>query len=101
MSWPKTKGLRLYLQRKDKSYLLVDLDQQCLDGSYECIGETLVDNDPKKPMLSSSSCSSLFLYKKCRRVSWSDMPRVWKGALRKYIVGSPKKHRGLWRMQEI
>jgi hypothetical protein len=99
MSWPrKDDGLRLYFERKGKSYMLVDTKAANSSGDYECVGEVLVDNDPKTPRLASSSCSSLYLYQKCRRAAWEDMPRVWRKAFRTWVVGMLKSHRGLRRM---
>jgi len=100
MSWArKDDGLRLYLERKGKSYMLVNTEAIAQDGTYECVGELLVDNDPKDPKLCSSSCASLYLYKRCRRVAWSDMPMVWRKALRVWVAGTLKSHRGLHRME--
>ena len=99
MSWArKDDGLRLYLERKRKSYMLVNTEAIAKDGTYECIGELLTFNDPNNPMLCSTSCTSLYLYKSCRRVAWSDMPMVWRKALRVLVVGTLKSHRGLHRM---
>jgi len=99
MGWPKKDdGLRLYFERKGKSYMLVDVKAACGSGMYECIGELLIYNDPASPMLCSSSCAPMYLYKKCRRVAWEDMPMVWRKALRQWVGGTLKSHRGLRRM---
>lgn len=97
--FPKCQGLRLYYERKSNSYMLVDTENKTPTGCYECIGEMLLENDPKRPLLSSSSCGQEYLSRYCRRVEWSDMPWVWRGALRKWISGSPRNHRGLWRVR--
>lgn len=98
--FPKSKGLRLYFERKSKSYILVDTSLVTPNGSFECVGETLLENDPKQPLLGTSSCNPSYLYRYCKRVEWSEMPRVWRGALRKWITGSPLSHRGLWRVRK-
>jgi hypothetical protein len=99
MSWPrKDDGLRLYFVRKGKSYDLVDTKAMSPSGNYECVGEVLVDNDPATPMLATSSCSPGYLYGHCRRAAWEDMPRVWRKALRTWVAGTLKSHRGLHRM---
>lgn len=108
MGWArKNEGFRLYFERKDKTYLLVDIpspQQQkldrgsCMDGSHSAIGEVMVNNDPDNPKLATTSVAPMHLYKKCRRVSWSDMPEVWQKALAEWIVGDPKDFRGLWKM---
>jgi hypothetical protein len=99
MGWSKNKGLRLYFERKGKSYLLVDTMNVTPRGFYEAIGEVLINNNPNSPMLCSTSAQPLYLYCKCRRASWDEMPPIWKRALRQWINGSPKKHRGLWRIR--
>lgn len=88
----------MYFERKSKAYLLVDVKSRGGAGMFECVGELLIDNDPKSPMICSSSCSPGYLYQKCRRAPWGDMPRVWRKALRPYIGGTLKSHRGLHRM---
>jgi hypothetical protein len=99
MGWPKKdSGLRLYFERKPKSYMLVDFSCVCPDGALGCIGEVLVDNDPDKPQLATSSCTRMYLYRHCRRVAWEDMPPVWQKALQEWIEGPLESHRGLRRM---
>ena len=103
MGWPKkNEGFRLYFERKAKSYLLVDPDA-VISGSNncECIGEVLIQNDPERPCTASSSVSPMYLYKKCRRASWSEMPEIWQRALAEWMTGKPEDHRGLWRMKEL
>jgi len=99
MGWPKkNEGLRLYFERKGKSFLLVDPEARLSDGSYETIGETLIENDPQKPKLSSGSASPGYLHTRCRRASWGDMPRVWQEALKAWLTRPPEEYRGLWRI---
>jgi len=101
MGWPKDKGLRLYFERKAKSYLIVDhsLCNGC--GNYDYIGELMIDNDPESPKLCTGSASLLYLYRSCRRASWSEMPEVWQRGLAEWIDGEPEAHRGLWRIEEV
>ena len=108
MGWPKkNEGFRLYFERKAKTYLLVDIPTPeearerrlaYLGGTYECIGEVLEHNNPENPCLATSSVSPMHLYKKCRRVQWSDMPEVWQKALAQWMNGEPKDYRGLWKV---
>lgn len=99
MGWPrKDDGLRLYFERKGKSYMLVDTKATAPDNSCECVGEVLVDNNPATPMLCTSSCSPGYLYTRCRRAAWEDMPKVWRKSLRSWVAGTLKSHRGLRRM---
>lgn len=93
MGWPKKdEGFRLYLERKAKSYLLVEIP------TYDSVGEMLIDNDPERPCLGSCNPDHSHLYKKCKRVSWDEMPEVWQKALAQWITGEPEDYRGLWRM---
>lgn len=52
MGWPKkNEEMRLYLEKKTKSYLLVFLgdEYRCPDGSQESVGELMIHNDPNSP----------------------------------------------------
>lgn len=98
MGWPrKNEECRLYKERKG-AYLLVFLGDKCPDGSYEAVGEVLIDNDPNVPRLASTSVSTWHLYSKCKRVQWSDIPEQWQKALKEWLVGNPKDIRGLWKI---
>ena len=100
MGWPKKNdGARLYYERKGKSYLLVFPDLKTPDGAMEYVGEVMIDNNPERPMLASGSCSGLYLYHKCNRVQWSDMPEVWQQSLGEWLTDSPRDLRGLWKME--
>ena len=93
MGWAKkNEGLRLYYERKAKTYLLVD--PESMDG----IGEVMIHNDPERPMLATTGVSHAHLYRKCRRASWDDMPPVWKTAMLYWLDKNPKEYRGLWRI---
>lgn len=95
MGWPKkNERLRLYFERKPKSYLLYDPETQ------EGIAELLIDNDPNDPTLCTTTVSPIYLYQKCRRASWNDLPKVWRDAFKGYLVDEPEDYRGLWRMNE-
>jgi hypothetical protein len=109
MGWPKkNEGFRLYFERKAKTYLLIEipdpevLEQERKQGyyrrGYEGVGEIMVHNDPESPKLASCNPSDMHLYRKCRRVQWSDMPQVWQDALASWINGDPKDFRGLWKV---
>jgi hypothetical protein len=96
MGWPrKNEGLRVYFERKEKSYLLYD------PVNHEGVGEVLVDNNPQKPMLASTSVSPIYLANHCKRVQWDEMPEVWQHALQSWLSDNPKNYRGLWRMKTI
>ncbi len=101
MGWPKNKGLRLFFERKAKSFLLLDYGEFNCSGNIDGIGELMIDNDPERPMLCTCSAAPLYLYRNCRRASWSEMPTIWQSALAEWIEGEPSTHRGLWRMKEV
>lgn len=93
MSWArKNEGYRLYLERKGKSYLLVDPE------TMEGVGEVMVNNNPENPQLAGCAVSRGYLYSKCKRASWDEMPKVWQEALSYWIDGKEKEYRGLWRI---
>jgi hypothetical protein len=95
MGWPKrNERLRVYLERKAKSYLLYDPVDKF------GIGEVLIYNDPENPTLATTGISLSHIHTKCRRVSWDDMPEVWRNAFRGWLTDSPEDYRGLWRMEE-
>jgi len=98
MGWPKKDDLRLYFERAKKTYLLIDPNSRCPDGSYEAEGELLIDNNPESPCLCSTSASPIYLYQKCRRAQWSDMPPIWQKAMAEYVNGDPQTVKGLWRL---
>ena len=100
MGWPRNKGLRLYYEPGNKTYLLVDHEDSDR-GIYEAVGELYVDNNPERPALCSASAGPSHLYRKCKRASWDDMPEVWKTAMSSWIDGKPEDHRGLFRMSEL
>jgi hypothetical protein len=109
MGFPKKNDeMRLYLERKDKTYLLVLQGEEFRtpDGCQEAIGELMMHPDPENPKLCSCSVSPMHLYKKCKRVSWSEMPEVWQDAFRTHYLDQepaidPKDVRGLWRVEEF
>jgi len=109
MGWPrKNEGFRLYFERKDKTYLLVEIQtpeelKEERAGGYfrrgqDAIGEVMVNNDSENPKLASTTVSPTHLHKKCRRVQWTDIPEVWQDALKTWINGHPKDFRGLWKV---
>jgi len=95
MGWTRAPGLRLYFERKDKSYILVDTSCMNLDGSFESVGNVVARSSPN---LCTTSCSREYLYTKCRRASWDEMPEEWKAAMATWVVEQPEKHRGLWKL---
>ena len=108
MGWPKkNEGFRVYLERKAKSYLLVCIPTPeeererrlaYLGGTYDGVGEVMCDNNPERPCVASCNVAPMHLYKKCRRVQWSDLPKVWQDALAEWMNGSPEDYRGLWKV---
>ena len=107
MGWPKKdEGMRLYFERKAKSYLLLTDLKPDYQGNLGGLGELYIDNDPDTPHLCNGMVSPEHIYKKCRRASWSDLPEVWKKAFMDHWFNlepkeSPKDYRGLWRMDEL
>lgn len=94
MGWPrKEEGLRLYFERKAKTYLLYDPDTQ------EGIGEVTLQVDPSTPCLATTSVTSLYLMNHCRRVAWIELPRKWQDAFTQWMIDDPTTYRGLWRME--
>lgn len=93
MGWPKkNEGLRVYLEKKGKSYLLYDPETR------EGIGEIMINNDPDRPMLASTGVSPMYLYRHCRRVDWNELPDIWKISLGEWLQDKPENYRGLFRI---
>lgn len=102
MGWPrKNEGVRLYFERRGKSYLLVFQGKEYTNyqNMQECIGELLINNNPERPMLCTSSVSPNYLYSNCRRASWDEMPEIWKNSLQECLHQNPEEIRGLWRIK--
>lgn len=108
MGWPKkNEDYRLYYVRKDKTYLLVRTAEELSTrpDAIECLGELMQHNDPNNPKLASGSACDAYIRNNCRRVSWNDLPDVWKQAfLDRWFnhepVEDPRNCRGLWRTEE-
>jgi hypothetical protein len=111
MGWPKKdEGFRLYFERGAKTYLLVeistpeDLKRERENGYFRTyfdgVGEILIHNNPDRPNLAPTQVSNMHIYKKCKRVEWSDMPEVWQQALAEWINGKPEDFRGLWKVRK-
>lgn len=101
MGWPRRDAdERLYFERASKSYIMV-FHNLFFKSNYECVSEVMVDNDPNSPHLASGGVSPRYLYSKCRRASWNDMPKVWQDAFRPWLNVEPEECRGFWRMAEL
>lgn len=102
-------SLRLYYERRAKSYLLINHSFASANNAlrigesngYEAIGEIMQDNDPLKPCLGSTSVSWQHLHNKCTRVSWAQLPDVWQKALSAWLDAKPEIIRGFWRTEEL
>lgn len=98
MGWPrKNEQCRLYQEKRDGSYLLVNVGdgRNPADPSlWDAIGNVYEGSDPS---LTSTAVCEAHLRTRCRRVAWSDMPRQWRGAFRKWLRVDPKSVPGFWR----
>lgn len=102
MGWPKKdEGLRLYFERKTKSYLILDPEKNYGKYCYSGVAEVMTNNDPDNPCLGTTEISGDHLYHHCRRASWVELPPVWQNALAQWIEGKPEDYRGLWRINEM
>lgn len=103
MGWPrKDERVRLYFERKQKSYLLIDLDateqrRKAHLSGYEGLANVLYGS---MPSLCSTEISAMYLYRHCRRVQWSDMPEEWQKAMAERLCEAPENYRGLWRVEK-
>lgn len=97
MGWSRSQfTLRLYQDRRDKSYLLVDPHGEALryGGGYDGVANVLTGPEPS---LGSSTVGPAYLTDRCRRVAWNDLPTNWKRAMREWLRVPPCKIRGFWR----
>ena len=85
------------MERKDKSYLLVIMENGLHNGAIEAIANVYYGPEPS---LCSTAVSPLFLLNHCRRVQWSDLSDEWQRAFRFWMEEwdhSPEQIRGFWR----
>lgn len=101
MGWPRQNDCcRLYQERKDKSYILVIVENGFRNGAYECIAN--VYSGPN-PSLCSTSVSPHYILNQCRRVQWSDLSEEWQRAFRLWMEEwdqSSEQIRGFWRIED-
>ena len=101
MGWPRVnESCRLYRERKDKSYILVIIENgRNNNGTWECIANCY---EGSTPSLCGTSTSDGHLQNKCRRVQWSDLPVEWQNAfivyMRDWDQTKPQQIRGFWRV---
>jgi hypothetical protein len=99
MGWPrKNEVCRLYQEKKDKSYLLVNIIDGRSNGTYGAIGNALTGSSPS---LASTGASPGYLLNKCRRVEWSELPLEWQDAFWHWLESDcqhPSDIRGFWRI---
>jgi hypothetical protein len=102
MGWPrKNESCRLYFEKGDKSYMLVIVENgKNARGHYEVIANFQAS---PLPCLCSSSTSDEYLRNCCRRVSWSDLPRIWQNAFLMLMDwdAKPEEIRGFWKMTTL
>ena len=99
MGWPrKNADVRLYYERKSKTYMLVDFGLRNCFGNYEYVGEVMTYNNPEVPKLGTGSTCPQYLHNHCRRAQWDEMPEVWRRALANTLNAPPEMYRGLWRI---
>ena len=96
MGWPrKNEGYRLYLERKDKSYIMVALaNGRATDGCLEAIANVHPDSHP---CLMTTGVYDAYLRNACRRVEWSELPKEWQAAFLMKLDDLPVNIRGFWR----
>jgi hypothetical protein len=88
--------LRLYYERRSKTYLIVDHTTGGFNG-YDAICEVMSSPNPKKPCLTAVDV----VPRECTRTSWIELPKVWQDSLAAWVKGSPLDHPSLWRTGEL
>ena len=98
--WSRRRGgCRLYLERAEKTYLLVIEEEGPLD-TFSAIGNVLAGSNPS---LGSTSTDKGYLRNHCKRVEWCELPAIWKNAFRNVIAmneweHTPEQIRGFWKL---
>jgi hypothetical protein len=102
MGWPrKNDGCRLYQERKDKSFVLAITENgKNAEGDFGAIANVHAD---AMPCLASTLVNPLYLYERCRRVQWSDLPGEWQRAFGLWMEEwdqTPEQIRGFWQVNQ-
>lgn len=95
MGWPRKDDVRVYFEKKDKTYILVYVGDGLNCECYSAIGAT-VSNFVSS--LGNVGASPNYLRNKCKRVAWDDVPENWRNGLKTWLDKSPEEYRGLWRI---
>jgi len=89
MGWPRKGDMRLYQERKDKSFLLVLVCNGTNgSGQYDVIGNAFAGPNPS---LCGTGADRGYLLDRCRRVAWEDMPENWQRAFTRYMTTGGEK----------
>ncbi len=105
MGWPKkNEKYRLYFEKRQKTYLLVQVDHKIRRSLFNAVGELSKREDPDVLRLDYLTVSITYLHKSCRRVEWNELPVKWRKAFLemwflKYPVENPFERKGLWRVE--
>ena len=95
MGWSrKNDGARLYQEKKDKSFILVITENGIHSGCYEAVANV---HEGPNPTLASTGVSQGYLLNCCKRVQWSDLPRIWQREFERWMNQTPQETRGLWK----
>lgn len=98
MGWPRKDDVRVYFEKKDKTYILVFVEDGLSGfGSYYATGATFQDSISS---IGCVNCPPDYLRNKCKRVSWNDIPFDWQVGLKRWLDKSPEEYRGLWKIGE-
>lgn len=99
MGYPRKDDIRVYFEKKDKTYILVYVEDGLSGGgSYYAIGSTFTEFPIDS--LGSVNCPPDYLRNKCKRVSWNDIPFDWQVGLKRWLDKTPEECRGLWKIGE-
>lgn len=94
MGWPKKDELlRLYQDKRDKAYVMVDTE------TYEGVANVMLEPEP--PSLGSTSFRKGDLtdpHGDYRRVQWKDLPEHWQKAFKDWLPDDlePEDVPGFW-----
>ena len=99
MLFPRKSTVRIYCEKKYNSFLLViDENGRNYAGMWECYANVHADDTPS---LCVTSCSSGWLRGRCKRVQWSDLPKIWQKAflvtMKDWDITDPKQIKGFWK----
>lgn len=106
MGWPKkNEQMRIYKDRGDNGYMIVDISDERRWGLLDAIVNTY---EGPSPTLTGSMVSTNYIYTNwLKRTQWDELPQEWQDRVMEYMERGreegeekfdPRTVRGFWRV---